>query len=306
MESIYLKTLVEVAKAGSISKAADTLCVTQPAVSRRIKFLEEQYGYLLLDRSGQTLVPTSAGKLVIEKARKLLEIERELLSGLKSMRGHERISFICTPTFGIVHLPAIMREFMMEFNDLADLSFMFDSPGKIVDALKDGMYDLAVIEHCEGFDLSELSTIPLPGDDMIFVSAPALGLPAGTVNPADLFGQTVFVRKDGCCSRTLLEGNLRAIGRTLADFRNFVVIDDLHMIVQATQEAHGVSFLSRELVQDQITRGELFEHRIEGFRHHRNRTLIIHNDRNKTSQSPHKLFINMITGHFATEPFQTT
>ena len=301
MESVYLKTLVEVVKAGSISKAADTLCVTQPAVSRRIKFIEEQYGYLLLDRSGQTLVPTAAGALVIEKALKLLEIERELLSGLKLMRENKRISFICTPTFGIVHLPTIMREFMMEFNDLADLSFMFDSPARIVEALKDGMYDLAVIEHCEGFDLSELSTIALPGDDMIFVSSPALAVSAGNTNSDDLFAQTVFVRKEGCCSRTLLEGNLRAIGKSLSDFRNFVIIDDLHMIMQVTRGAQGVSFLSRELVQDQIQRGELCEHRIDGFRHHRNRTLIVHDSCNKTSPSPHKFFINMITSHFNPE-----
>src|SRR5665647_286303 len=187
MESTYLRTLVEVVKAGSISKAADTLCVTQPAVSRRIKYIEEQYGFLLLDRSGQTLVPTDAGKLVYENAELMLSIERKLISGLKAIHEKKSIAFICTPTFGIVHLPTVMREFMMEYNDLADLSFMFDMPGNIVEALRDGMYDLAVLEHCECFDLSELSTVALPGDDMIFVSAPVLGLPSGTIAAEKLF-----------------------------------------------------------------------------------------------------------------------
>lgn len=292
------KTLVEVAKAGSISKAADTLCVTQPAVSRRIKFIEEQYGFPLLDRSGQSLTLTGAGKLVFEKAEQLLEIERELLSGLKSMREKKSIAFICTPTFGIVHLPTIMREFMMEYIDMADLSFMFDTPDKIVEALRDGMFDLAVIEHCECFDLSDLSTIALPGDDMIFVSSPALAVPPGNTNADALFAKTVFTRKEGCCSRTLLEGNLRAIGRELSDFRSFVVIDDLHMIVQATREGQGVAFLSRELVQDHIDAGMLCEHRIDGFRHHRNRTLILHDGCNKSPQSPLRYFINVITTRF--------
>ena len=299
MESVYLKTLVEVVKAKSISKAADILCVTQPAVSRRIKFIEDQYGFPLLDRSCQLLTLTAAGKLVFEKAVQLLEIERELLSGLKSMHDKKSIAFICTPTFGIVHLPTIMREFMMEYNDLADLSFMFDTPGKIVEALRDGMFDLAVIEHCECFDLSELSTVTLPGDDMVFVSSPALTIPAGNTNPDVLFAQTVFVRKEGCCSRTLLDANLRAIGRVLSDFRNFVVIDDLHMIVQATQEGQGLSFLSRELVQDQIQAGLLYEHRIDGFKHRRNRTLIVNDCCNQQSQSPLKYFINAIAERFS-------
>lgn len=298
MESVYLKTLVEVVKAGSISKAADTLCVTQPAVSRRIKFIEEQYGYLLLDRSGQTLIPTDAGKLVFEKAELMLAIERELLSGLKSINDKKRIAFICTPTFGIVHLPTIMHEFMMEYNDLADLSFMFDMPGNIVEALRDGMYDLAVLEHCECFDLSELSTVALPGDDMIFVSAPVLGLQSGTIAAEKLFSQTILARKEGCCSRTLLEGNLRTIGKELTVFRSCAVIDDLHMILQSTQGGQGVSFLSRELVQEQIDAGLLREHYVEGFRHHRNRTLVIHAGCRLPPSSPQNYFIERILARF--------
>ena len=298
MESIYLKTLVEVVKAGSISKAADILCVTQPAVSRRIKFIEEQYGYLLLDRSGQTLVPTDAGKLVCEKAELMLAIERELLSGLKSIHAKKSIAFICTPSFGIVHLPTIMREFMMEYNDLADLSFMFDTPGKIVEALRDGLFDLAVLEHCECFDFSDLFTVSLPGDDMIFVSAPSLSIPAGIIDLEVLLSQKMLARKEGCCSRTLLESNLRVIGKEISDFRSCVVIDDLHMILQSTQCGQGVSFLSRELVQDKIDSGLLREHCIDGFQHHRNRTLVIHAGCRLLPSSPQHYFIERIYARF--------
>jgi DNA-binding transcriptional LysR family regulator len=298
MESIYLKTLVEVVKVGSISKAADTLCVTQPAVSRRIKFIEEQYGYSLLDRSGQTLTPTAAGKLVFEKAELMLTIERELLSGLKLIHEKKSIAFICTPSFGIVHLPTVMREFMMEYNDIADLSFMFDTPGNIVEALRDGMYDLAVLEHCECFDFSDLSTVPLPGDDMIFVSSPALGLSNGKITFEELLSHKLLARKVGCCSRTLLEGNLRAIGKDISDFRSCVVIDDLHMILLSLKGGQGTSFLSREIVQDQIDAGTLREHFVDGFQHHRNRTLVIHSGCDLLPSSPQKYFIERIHARF--------
>lgn len=92
----YLETLVEAASLGSFSRAAESLCLTQSAVSKRIRFLEEHYGSPLLDRSGPVIVPTTAGLLVIEKARRLLAIERELehLEVLDRRRG---ISFCCTP-----------------------------------------------------------------------------------------------------------------------------------------------------------------------------------------------------------------
>lgn len=297
MESLYLKTLVEVIKTGSISQAAETLCVTQPAVSRRIKCIEKHYGYPLFDRSAQTLHLTSPGKLIFEKAVKLLEVERELLSFLKSKSENKSIAFVCTPTFGVVHLPTIMRKFMMEYNNLTDLSFMFDNPDKIVEALRDGKYDLAVVEHCDCFDFYNLSTVTLPGHDMIFASSPDLTVPAGNISSEELFAQNIFVRKEGCCSRTLLEVNLRAIGRGLSDFRSFVVIDDLHMIIQLTREGRGLSFLSRELVQNQFDSGLLCEHRINGFRHHRNRTLILHGDCQTPTKAPLNYFVDILTAH---------
>ena len=109
MESLYLKTLVEVVRTGSLSRAAESLHVTQPAVSRRIKFMEDQYGCELLDRSGNVLRPTEAGHLVYEKAQSLLEIEADLVSGLHRLDGKVRISLSCTPSFGIAHLPAVLR-----------------------------------------------------------------------------------------------------------------------------------------------------------------------------------------------------
>lgn len=300
MKSVYLRTLVEVINSGSITKASDILCVTQPAVSRRIKFIEEQYGCPLIDRSGQKLLLTPTGKLVYKKAVKMLEIERELLSNLKSMREKKCISFICTPTFGMVHLPTIMREFMLEYAELADLSFMFDSPGAIVKGMRDGMYDLAVIEHVESFDLTELPTVALPGDDMIFVSSPLLGL-TDKLSLSELLTQTILARKDGCSSRTLLEDNLRSLGRDFHEFRSVVVVDDLNIILQAAQDGQGISFLSRELVQEQIQSGLLCEHRIEGFCHSRYRTLVIP-DICQQIESPRSYFIDRIHACFGVTP----
>ncbi len=66
METVYLKTLVEAIATGSLSKAADSLCITPSTASRRIKFMEDHYGYSLLDRSGSKLVLTNAGKIVMD------------------------------------------------------------------------------------------------------------------------------------------------------------------------------------------------------------------------------------------------
>ncbi|RLB63682.1 MAG: LysR family transcriptional regulator, partial [Deltaproteobacteria bacterium] len=72
METRYLNTLVASVEAGTFSKAAELLHITQSAVSQRIKFLEEYFGQQLLDRSGQRLALTSPGKIVFDKAKDIL------------------------------------------------------------------------------------------------------------------------------------------------------------------------------------------------------------------------------------------
>ncbi|MDE3032860.1 MAG: LysR family transcriptional regulator, partial [Acidobacteriota bacterium] len=171
MESVYLKTLVEVVKAGSLSRAADVLCVTQPAVSRRIKFLEDQYGCELLDRSGARVRPTPAGRMVFEKACALLEIEAELQVGLRQLEGKTRLSFTCTPAFGSAHLPRILQDFMLVCADTADLKFLFLSPQETLQGLGEGVFDAGVIEGAALMDPSTFTTIPLPDAETVFMTA---------------------------------------------------------------------------------------------------------------------------------------
>ncbi|MBZ0112526.1 MAG: LysR family transcriptional regulator, partial [Thermoanaerobaculia bacterium] len=252
MESSYLKTLVEVVRAGSFSRAAETLNLTQPGVSRRIKQLEEQYDCELIDRSGPMLRPTAAGKMVYEAAENLLGIEERLATGLRVLGGKSRISFSSTPSFGIAHLPSILKEFMLACPDSADLKFAFNAPEGILDGLSGRTFDLAVMELCECFDLSRFASYPLPGDEVLFASSPALGIAAPETSVKALLDTPLFTRHEGCCSRLLLEDNLRAVGHDLREFRQVIVHDDLHLVVQALLDGEGISFLSRDVLGDHL------------------------------------------------------
>ena len=215
VESVYLKTLVEVVRTGSLSRAAETLAVTQPAVSRRIKFLEEHYGAPLLDRSGSHLRPTDAGRLVYQKAVTLLEIEDELIAGLHRLEGKARISFSSTPTFGTAHLPDILREFMLTGMDTADLKFTFQSPEQILAGLDGGLFDVAVMEILRPLRPVRVRTADLPGDEVVYVTAPSIDLAGPEARMDDVLRLPLFVRSERCCSRLFLEDNLHAIGHAL-------------------------------------------------------------------------------------------
>ncbi|OGU10672.1 MAG: LysR family transcriptional regulator [Geobacteraceae bacterium GWC2_58_44] len=277
MESIYLKTLIEAVNTGSLSKAAEILCVTPSAASRRIKFLEDHYGYPLLDRSGPVLKPTQAGSLVLGKAKLLLEIEQELLHGLTEMDNKPRIAFCCTPAFGIAHLPAVLKEFMLHNADMNDLKFFFKMPNMVVEGLKEHLFDLAVIEHCACLDLKDFLTFPLPDDEMIFVSAPSLGIESAVADLDILVQQRLYSRNEGCCSKIFLDSNMQSIGRDSQEFRQIIIYDDLHLIIQAVLDGEGIAFISRSVVAKYLDDGSLRTHRVAGFRHNRKRTFVVSN-----------------------------
>lgn len=279
MESVYLKTFIETVNTGSLSKAAENLCVTPSAASRRIKFLEEHYGYPLLDRSSPVLAPTQAGRLVLEKAKVLLEIEQELLYGLHEMDNKPRVAFCCTPAFGIAQLPFILKDFMLSNADMSDLKFFFKMPDMVVEGLQQHLFDLAVIEHCACLDLKEFLTVPLPDDEMVFVSSPSLGIAPDLTDLDVLVRQRLYSRNEGCCSKVFLDFNMKSVGRDSREFKQIIIYDDLHLITQAVLDGEGIAFISRSVVAKHLENGSLRTHRVAGFRHNRNRTFVVSNSK---------------------------
>ena len=76
MNILYLKYAVEVARIGSINKAAEELFVAQPNLSRAIKELEKELGITVFDRNSKGMTLTPDGERLISYGRKILgEIE---------------------------------------------------------------------------------------------------------------------------------------------------------------------------------------------------------------------------------------
>jgi LysR family transcriptional regulator, transcriptional activator of the cysJI operon len=279
METRYLKTLLKVVETGSFSKAAELLHITQSAVSQRIKFLEERFGHQLLDRSGHDLVPTEAGRSIMARAVVILEKEREMEEELKRLGQVKRLSLCCTPTFGMAYLPAVLNDFILQNADLADLKFIFQQPLQAIKGVQENDYDLAIVEHCDNLDLSAFQTHSLPSDELVFVSAPQLGLAAGNVALNSLLPFRIYARHDGCSSKQLLLNNLAVGGRGIADFHSVFISDDLRFTLEAVLAGDGISFVSRSLVASHLDRGSLLAHQVPELQHTRLRTLLYHRGR---------------------------
>lgn len=87
MELYQLRTFVAVAREGQLTKAAESLFTSQPAVSAQIKALEDEFGLKLFERSAAGMTPTPAGEALWEEAERLLNASRDLSAKAAALKG---------------------------------------------------------------------------------------------------------------------------------------------------------------------------------------------------------------------------
>ena len=182
-----LRVLVEVARHGSFSAAAESLGYTQPAVSRQIATLEAEVGATLVRRVPAGAVLTDAGRLLVERGRAILgqlddaELELQALLGLGG--GRLRMASFNSAASSIVP-PAVLR--FRERHPAVDLSIVMADPVDSLPRLLAGELDL-VFSHdplwqselATGLDLIHLF------DDPMFVALP-LGHALSDADPLSL------------------------------------------------------------------------------------------------------------------------
>ena len=85
MELRHLRYFVRVAEAENVSRAALKLHISQPAVSRQIRDLEDEIGLPLLKRFGKSVRLTEAGRVFLNEARAILERTDEALRNVRAL-----------------------------------------------------------------------------------------------------------------------------------------------------------------------------------------------------------------------------
>ncbi|MGM7724006.1 cidABC operon transcriptional activator CidR [Metabacillus sp. Hm71] len=146
MDIKQLQYFIEVADLGSFSRAAESLFITQPTISKMIKNLEEELGVPLFDRSRKKLLLTDAGQTILKQAKLIdkaftnLEIEVDNLLGLK--KGHIRIGL--PPIFDAHAFLKIIGCFHEKYPGIT-FQFVEDGSKRIEDDVDKHILDAGVV-----------------------------------------------------------------------------------------------------------------------------------------------------------------
>ncbi len=200
-----LRVLVEVARRGSFSAAAEALSYTQSAVSQQVATLEAETGMTLLERHARGVRVTPAGHALLEHGEGILarleaaEAELSAIAGLRA----GRLRMASFPTAGATLMPLAIATFRAAYPEV-ELTLAEGEPEEIVPRLRAGEFDLALLfEFDEPEDLEGLERVELLADPM-YLALPAahpLARKSG-LRLADLRGEAwIQTSRESPCAR---------------------------------------------------------------------------------------------------------
>lgn len=171
MDINELKTFVHVAKSGSFSQAAETLFLSQPAISKRIASLESSLNAKLFDRIGHKVSLTEHGRIMLPKAEALLLELEDIRRSMSNLSEHISgdLTIGASHHVGLRRLPPILKQFSRQFPDV-NLDISFVDSEEAHDAVFAGELELAIVTLPEQARAS-LKSIKIWDDTLHIVAA---------------------------------------------------------------------------------------------------------------------------------------
>jgi LysR family transcriptional regulator, low CO2-responsive transcriptional regulator len=248
-----LEVLAAVGQEGTVTAAAETLHLTQPAVSMQLRQLEEQLELTMFETVGRRLQITEPGKELVRLAIELLARLDDLEQTARSLRGvghgRVRLGVVSTAKY---FAPRLLAQFL-KLHARLEFKLTIHNRAEIIDQLQSYSIDLGIMGQPP--DGMQLDGTPFAPNPLISIGAPShpLSLRRG-LRPQDLTGQAFIVREPG-------SGTRNAMDRFFADhevkIRQVMEADSNETIKQAVMAGIGLGFLSLHTVRPELAAGRV-------------------------------------------------
>jgi DNA-binding transcriptional LysR family regulator len=260
----YLRTYLEVIRAGSFSEVAKKLSISQPAVSFQIQKLEQELGVRLIDRRQKKLVMTEAGKRLLVFAELFDKEHQTLIHDFEHLReevtGNLVIAASTMP--GDFILPPILGEFKRR-HPAVDIQVEVTDSARVIEAVKSGEYDIGfcgISPEDQG-----LEAVKIAEDEIVLIVFPEHPF-AGRkqVSFMDISAESLIFREPTSGTQRSVEAFLAKAGFDLNRCKPALVLSTTEAVVNAVEAKSGIAFVSNLAIKKSVALGLVREVRIEG------------------------------------------
>lgn len=201
-----LRIFVKVAQENSVTRAAEKLFMTQPAVSIQLKKLEEQLGENLFELHGRQIMLTVYGEMILESASNIMneikEIENKTLAYQGVLSGKISISVVST---GKYIMPYYLEQFLSDHPGI-QLTMDVTNREQVVEHLKKNDVDFALVSVLP--DEMELEEVQLIDNELVLVGSRNSKV-GDQIDAKSLAELPLIYREEGSATRAAMEQFLK-------------------------------------------------------------------------------------------------
>ena len=249
----------EVAKQGNISKAAESLYISQPAISKTIVRLEDNLNVKLFKRNSRGVSLTEEGEVLFRHVQEAIHHIEEAESALQKMKdyhiGHLDIG-ASTTLCRYILLPYLKR-FMEEFPNI-QINLKNQDSAKNIQVLEAQDIDIALVAIPKHLSPNQKVILEQEVED-IFVASPKYieNLKALHGNNFSLFqNATVMLMDDKNVSRHYIDMYIR---ENQLDFKQVIALNTMDLLIDFAKIDMGISCVIRSFVEKDLENGSLVE-----------------------------------------------
>lgn len=249
-----LRIFCSVVESGSYTRAAETLYMTQPAVSLQVRALERSLQVKLLERVNQQLIVTEAGQALYQCALPMLNAEEEAERVLAELKGAVRGKLVvaANTTGGMYIVPPLLASYK-ERHPESELYLQIDATDRLIERARQGVIDLGFA--CGAIQQPELTVEAIGTDSLTLILSPYHPLASRPALTLEQVAALPFIVPESISrTRQLIEQTFRERGYALKIVMHF---QGTEPVKKAVESNLGAAIVSRAAVEREVAAGAL-------------------------------------------------
>jgi DNA-binding transcriptional LysR family regulator len=286
-----LRILKAIAAEGSFKRAADSLYVSQPAVSLQVQNLERQLDVPLFDRGGRRAQLTEAGHLLLSYGEKIITLCQETCRAIEDLQNLQGGTLIvgASQTTGTYLLPRTIGMFRQKYPDVS-VQLHVHSTRRTAWSVANGQVDLAIIGGEVPPELQEsLDILPYAEDEFALILPSNHSFVGMKSIPKEELYKLQFISLDS--QSTIRKVIDRVLTRCDIDPKRLKIemeLNSVEAIKNAVQAGLGAAFVSASAIERELENQTLHRAYIDGVKIERMLYVIVNPNRYRSS--PKKFF----------------